>query len=92
MTCSGTWLASAAAIALTLGAISHADIPTEKERPLPPGSVIIAQDAAQTAENAEDSAKMGKEKGTHEGVGHGATPESDTNKIRSARAQKPYHR
>jgi Cysteine rich repeat len=31
--------------------------------------------------NAEDSAKMGKEEGTHSEPGHGAPPESDTSKI-----------
>jgi hypothetical protein len=31
--------------------------------------------------NAEESAKMGKEEGTHTEPGHGSTPESDTSKI-----------
>jgi hypothetical protein len=83
MTQSTTWLASAAVIALTLGVTSRADVPMEKELPLPPGSIIIAANeaAGQTEDNAEESAKMGKEAGTHEGAGQGATPESDSAKM-----------
>ena len=40
-----------------------------------------AKREARAKKNAEDSAKMGKEEGTHTEPGHGGTPESDTNKI-----------
>ena len=46
MTRSGTWLASAAVIALTVGVTSRADLPTKHELPLPQGSIIIAVPAA----------------------------------------------
>jgi hypothetical protein len=39
---------------------------------------------AQTSECAEQSAKMGKEKGTHEGA-NGATPKSETQKMDQSR-------
>jgi hypothetical protein len=35
----------------------------------------------QSSECAQDSAKMGKEEGTHEGANLGATPEDDTKKV-----------
>ena len=94
MTRSATWLASATVIALTLGVTSRADVPGEKELPLPHGSIILAADdsapaAGQTEENAEDSAKMGKESATHEGTNLGATPESDTNKIDQPAERNP---
>ena len=44
MTRSGTWLASAAVIALTVGVTSRADLPTKHELPLPQGSIIIAEE------------------------------------------------
>lgn len=85
MTRSGTWLASAAVVALTLGVTSRADLPTERERPLPPGSMIVAaEDAAgigQTEESAGDSAKMGEDEGTKEGAELGETPKTETDKI-----------
>jgi hypothetical protein len=94
MTRSGTWLASAAVIALTIGVTSRADVPTEKEFPLPADSIIVAaQDGAagigQTEETAEDSAKMGKEEGTHKGAQLGATPENDTDKIDQPARRNP---
>jgi hypothetical protein len=94
MTRSGTWLASAAVIALTIGVTSRADIPTEVETPLPPESIIVAADdsaadAGQTEETAEDSAKMGKEEGTHQGAQLGATPENDTDKIDQPERRNP---
>ena len=39
---------------------------------------------AQTSECAEQSAKMGKEKGTHEGA-NGASPKSETQKMDQSR-------
>ena len=38
-------------------------------------------EATAKEKNAEESAKMGKEEGTHTEPGHGSTPESDTSKI-----------
>jgi hypothetical protein len=35
----------------------------------------------QSGECAQDSAKMGKEEGTHEGANLGATPENETKKV-----------
>ena len=54
--------------------------------PLSKSDSLIAGDEGapsntSTDENAEDSAKMGKEEGTHTGTNLGATPESDTSKI-----------
>lgn len=94
MTRSGTWFASAAMIALTVGVTSRADIPTQRESPLPPESIIVAADdsapaAGQTEENAADSAKMGKEEGTHQGAQLGATPENDTDKIDQPERRNP---
>ena len=40
-----------------------------------------AKREARAKKNAEESAKMGKEEGTHTEPGHGAPPESDTSKI-----------
>lgn len=84
MTRSGTWLASAAVIALTVGVTSRADVPAERETPLPPESIIVAaEDSAanvgQTDEN--DSAKMGKDDGKKEGAELGETPETDSDKV-----------
>ena len=80
-----TLLASAAVIALTMGITSRADQPTDVDRPLPPGSFLVATDdtaaVGQPEESAQDSAKMGKEEGTHEGAELGDVPDSDTKMI-----------
>jgi hypothetical protein len=100
MTHANTLIASAAVIALTLGITSRADTPTETETPLPLGSMIIAagddaatagqsEDTGQSEDNAEDSAKMGEEEGTHEGANLGATPENDTDKIDQPARRNP---
>ncbi|MFO7477355.1 MAG: hypothetical protein R6X03_03225 [Methyloceanibacter sp.] len=86
MTRSGHWLASAAVIALTLGVTSRADIPAERDFPLPPDAIILAAEdsaagAGQTEDTAEDSAKMGKEERTHEGAQLDETPETESDKI-----------
>ena len=39
--------------------------------------------------NAEGSAKMGKEEGTHTEPGHGAPPESDTSKVDQPERRNP---
>jgi len=94
MTRSGTWLASAAVIALTIGVTSRADIPADRDRPLPPDSIIVAAEDSsaglgQAEESAEDSAKMGKEEGTHKGAHLGETPENDTSKIDQPARRNP---
>jgi hypothetical protein len=59
MTRSGPWLASAAVIALTMGVTSRADVPTESDRPLPPGSFVVATgngvEAGRSEERAQDT-------------------------------------
>ena len=47
------------------------------------GAVLIA------GIEAEDSAKMGKEEGTHAGPDQGATPENDTQKIDQPARRNP---
>jgi hypothetical protein len=86
MTQTNTVLASVAVIALTLGISGQKLAPVETEQPLSTGDIVIvtnesAPQAAESEENAEDSAKMGEEEGTHEGDNLGATPENDTAKI-----------
>jgi hypothetical protein len=44
---------------------------------------------AHAKKNAEESAKMGKEEGSHKEPGPGATPESDTSKIDQPARQNP---
>jgi hypothetical protein len=44
---------------------------------------------AQSNECAEESAKMGKEEGTHEGADPGTTPENDTKKIEQPARKNP---
>ena len=43
----------------------------------------------QTGKCAEESAKMGKEEGTHEGANLGATPENDMQKIDQPERRNP---
>ena len=60
--------------------------------PLQENLVIATDDTApadETDENAEDSAKMGQEEGTHEGPDLGATPENDTSKIDQPARKNP---
>jgi hypothetical protein len=79
-----TLLAGAAVIALTLGVTGQIKTTHERDKPLSKSDIMVvtndtAPTSGQTEENAEESAKMGKEDGTHQG--EGATPESDTQKI-----------
>jgi Cysteine rich repeat len=46
-------------------------------------------EAKAKAKNAEESAKMGKEEGTHTEPGHSAQPESDTSKIDQPERRNP---
>ncbi len=50
------------------------------------GNVLMAGD---TDENAQDSAKMGKDEGTHTGPNQGATPENDTQKVDQPERRNP---
>jgi len=88
MTRSATWFASAAVLALTAGITSPADVSPEFDRPLPPGSFLMAENAAgdvgQPEENAEESAKMGKEEGSHEAAQPTSPPKSDSDKMDQA--------
>jgi hypothetical protein len=50
----------------------------------PEGDIVLAADESQTAGakmDETDSAKMGKEEGTHTGANQGAKPENDTKKV-----------
>jgi hypothetical protein len=79
MTRSGPWLASAALIALTIGITSRVDLPTETQRPLPPGSFTVAAgDTAAEAGQTEQS-----------GANLGATSERDTSKIDQPARRNP---
>ena len=66
----------------------------EESMPLPPDSIIVAAEdsaagAGQTEENAQDSAKMGQEEGTHQGAHLGETPENDTSKVDQPARRNP---
>jgi len=76
----------AAAAALTLGVSGNTSTPIGRQSGFSDSNVLIAGDettsgTSQTEKNAQGSAKMGSEKGTHTGPGQGATPQSDTQKI-----------
>jgi hypothetical protein len=83
-----------AAVALSLGALISNPL-THRHGPAGPKSDILivendSQPGAAKDENAEDSAKMGKEEGTHTGSNQGAKPESATQKVdQSARKNVP---
>ena len=57
------------------------------------GEILVAGETemggANTDENAQDSAKMGKDEGTHSGPNQGATPESDTKKVDQPERRDP---
>jgi hypothetical protein len=76
---------TAIAAALTLGTMGVRETPKEPAEPLATSDILLAQadsaTDADTKSNAEESAKMGKEEGTHSGENQGVTPESDTSKI-----------
>jgi hypothetical protein len=93
MTHANVLIASAAVIALTLGVTGETTAPRDAP-PLSTSDITVAMDdtapaPGQTEENAEDSAKMGKEEGTHEGANLGATPENDTAKIDQPARRNP---
>jgi hypothetical protein len=87
-------MASAAVVALTFGIGGQTLTPVQQEEPLSTGDIVIvtndaAPQAGQTEDNADLSAKMGKEEGTHEGENLGATPENDTAKIDQPARRNP---
>ena len=87
-------MASAAVIALTFGIGGQTLTPVQQEEPLSTGDIVIvtndaAPQAGQTEDNADQSAKMGKKEGTHEGENLGATPENDTAKIDQPARRNP---
>ncbi len=76
---------TAMAAALTLGTMGARETPKEPAEPLAISDILLVQadpaTDAETKSNAEESAKMGKEEGTHSGENQGVTTESDTSKI-----------
>jgi hypothetical protein len=97
MTRRRTSILSAAVIALTFGiggqAVTPLDSESLEEHPLSTGDIVIvtndaAPQAGQTEDDADESAKMGKEEGTHEGEDLGA-PENDTAKIDQPARRNP---
>jgi len=90
MTQARTSMASAAVVALTFGIGGQTLTPVQQEEPLSTGDiVIVTNDAAPQAGQTDQSAKMGKEEGTHEGENLGATPENDTAKIDQPARRNP---
>ena len=88
MTPSKIWIFPAAVVALTIGHVGYKPKLTGEGFPFPPTYTVMAanetsdnqQSQAQSQENADDSAKMGKESGTQAG-GEADTPESNTKKV-----------
>jgi len=76
---------SAAVAALMFGVTGAVAAQSEQGAAVAQQTLVIAADDAapadDTEENAEDSAKMGKDEGTHAGPDLGATPENDTSKV-----------
>lgn len=96
MTHSRAWLSSAAVASLLFG-LNFPDPNLAGGRaPLPQDFTVVAADEAQgtdqrqvqSDENADESAKMGNESGTHSGD-KGAAPENDTKKIDQPPRQNP---
>ncbi len=84
-------LALVAVAALTLGVLGH-KVALGEGTSSSAGKVLIAQNdapPADTEESTEESAKMGKEEGTHTGPDQGATPENDTSKIEQPARRNP---
>ena len=80
--------------ALTFGGLGGGDAQAANVPPLSDRGVLLAGDEAQpggaaTEGTTEDSAKMGKEEGTHTGPNLGATPENDTKKVDQPERRNP---
>jgi hypothetical protein len=92
---------AAAVAALTLGIADRVETPVETMAPLSESDIlVVTNDAAPagaqskdsgapTEDNAQDSAKMGKDEGTHTGADQGATPENDTKKVEQPDRRNP---
>ena len=85
-------LAAVAVAALTLGVTDKASL--RDTAPLSTSDIVIAADdttpsGATSEENADESAKMGEEEGTHAGAPSGETPEADTKKVDQPARQDP---
>jgi hypothetical protein len=80
MTQRPTMMLSVTLTALALGVAGQTPQMATKD-PLSAGDITLAADDTPTAAGPQDSAKMGKDEGTHTGPGQGVTPESDTSKI-----------
>ena len=82
------WIVPAAVAALTIGHVGYKPKLTGEGFPFPPTYTFLAanetsanqQSQAQSEENADNSAKMGKDSGTQAG-GEANTPKSDTKKV-----------
>lgn len=73
-----TLLAATLAIGVVGGDLSHGKDPP----PLSRSDILLVQNDTQApAASSQDSAKMGKDEGTHTGPNMGATPEDDTSKV-----------
>jgi hypothetical protein len=85
-----TLLAGAAVVALTLGVTGQIKTIPDRDKPLSKSDIIVVTNdtgpTAETEENAEQSAKMGKEEGEHQGTEVGATSKSETQKIEQPNA------
>jgi hypothetical protein len=97
MTHSKAWLSSAAVIGLVFGLnLPDPNLSGGRAPLLPLGFTLLAanetqatdQGKIQSEENANESAKMGKETGTHSGD-QGATPENDTKKVYQPPRENP---
>ncbi len=78
----------AALAALTLGVAGHA-AQMEPGTPLSAAAIVVAADDAAPTEDATESAKMGKDEGTHTGPDQGSAPENDTSKIDQPARRSP---
>ncbi len=92
MTQGTSFVLGAALAALTLGVTG--DVPQMREMPLSAGHIVMAADddapqGAPTEDNSAESAKMGKDEGTHSGPDQGSTPENDTSKIDQPARRNP---
>jgi hypothetical protein len=85
MTKRRTMMLSVAVAALALGVAGQTPLMATKAA----GGITLAADDSPTAAGSQESAKMGKEEGTHTGPGQGVTPEKDTSKIVQPPRQNP---
>lgn len=84
----GNMLKAGLIAALALGVTAGTAVAT----PCPKENIVLAADESQTGgakADESDSAKMGKEEGTHTGANQGAKPESDTDKVDQPERRNP---